>query len=265
MLCSNCPQTPNPLPSPPLIAACDFDGTLWRSHSANQEDIDAIQRWRAAGNAFGLVTGRGISTLQETLALCPPFGCDFLICNNGALLCDGSGRKRMCFALPDGSKEQLFAHIVLRSCPQCILFSDLDAHVLAGKTPYWIHPENLLPALTAEEAALRPLHQVSIAYPDHETALRWTESLRGVAGIEPHPSRICIDITAKDVSKSNGILSLLELFNWKGEVLAIGDDGNDLPMLKAFTGFAMDTAPDEVKEAARGVFPSVASVLNACL
>ncbi len=213
------------LASPPLIVACDFDGTLWRNHSVSREDIAAIRRWEAAGNAFGLVTGRGISTLLEDLALCPPFACDFLICNNGALLCDGFGRKRLCCSIP----------------------------------------ENDLEALNAEKATSLPLHQVSIAYPDFETALCWTESLRDLAGIEPHPSRICIDITAKDVSKSNGILNMLELFSWKGKVLAIGDDGNDLPMLRAFTGFAMDTAPDSVKEAAEAVFPSVASVLNAYL
>ena len=41
------------------IAACDFDGTLFRDGVVSEADLEAIADWRRSGNAFGIVTGRG--------------------------------------------------------------------------------------------------------------------------------------------------------------------------------------------------------------
>ena len=45
------------------IAACDFDGTLFRDGVVSEADLEAIADWRRSGNAFGIVTGRGRNTL----------------------------------------------------------------------------------------------------------------------------------------------------------------------------------------------------------
>ena len=45
------------------VAASDFDGTLFREQKISAADLSAIQAWRAAGNAFGLVTGRAFMML----------------------------------------------------------------------------------------------------------------------------------------------------------------------------------------------------------
>ena len=59
-----------------------------------------------------------------------------------------------------------------------------------------------------------------------------------------HFSNICIDITAPDVSKAAGMTHLLELRRWgeAKEVLVIGDDMNDLPMIRHFNGHAVANA-----------------------
>ncbi|MDR1913725.1 MAG: Cof-type HAD-IIB family hydrolase [Clostridiales bacterium] len=59
-------------------------------------------------------------------------------------------------------------------------------------------------------------------------------------------------ITAKDVGKSHGLRILCEHFNISSdEVVAIGDDDNDIDMLKmAGVGVAMGNASDEVKACA---------------
>lgn len=44
-----------------MILASDLDGTLLQNNTDNmisRKDIDSIRRFRAAGNQFGLVTGR---------------------------------------------------------------------------------------------------------------------------------------------------------------------------------------------------------------
>ena len=37
------------------IAACDFDGTLFRDGVVSEADLEAIADWRRSGNAFGLL------------------------------------------------------------------------------------------------------------------------------------------------------------------------------------------------------------------
>ena len=50
---------------------------------------------------------------------------------------------------------------------------------------------------------------------------------------------------------------------WSGaEIYAIGDETNDLPMLKAFDGFSLTTARPAIQEQARAVFPSVGAMLD---
>ena len=75
------------------IAACDFDGTLFRDGVVSEADLEAIADWRRSGNAFGIVTGRGRNTLlRDVKRFSIPY--DFLICNNGAddLRRAGAGR-----------------------------------------------------------------------------------------------------------------------------------------------------------------------------
>ena len=46
------------------IIATDFDGTLSYNGRVSDEDKDAIHRFRAAGNKFGIVTGRDVEAAQ---------------------------------------------------------------------------------------------------------------------------------------------------------------------------------------------------------
>ena len=64
------------------------------------------------------------------------------------------------------------------------------------------------------------------------------------------------------MSKRQGIEKLLDLMNWKGaEVFAIGDEINDLPMLKAFNGFTVDTARKEIQRQVKNIFSGVGEML----
>ena len=49
------------------IAATDFDGTLCPiGEPIPEENIRAIKAWQAAGNKFGIATGRGLSLIRST-------------------------------------------------------------------------------------------------------------------------------------------------------------------------------------------------------
>ncbi|WP_298067459.1 HAD family hydrolase [uncultured Mailhella sp.] len=246
------------------VAACDFDGTLLRGGEVSTADRAAIDEWRAAGHVFGIVTGRGVTTLLAALKRCGPVPCDFVICNNGALICDGQFREVCRAVLPEAARTVVLDHPVLQVCDQCLLFSGAEAYVLAGKAPYWIHPENRFSSLPTERARQLPLHQISVRYPDTVSAQAWAAALAaaGEGLVEVHLSSICIDMTACRVNKTEGLRRLMRIRHWEGDVLVAGDDGNDLSMIRDFGGCAVSTATDEVRRAAVRVVDSVGQMLR---
>lgn len=247
------------------IAACDFDGTLFRDGAVSAEDLAAIARWRAEGNAFGIVTGRGRHTLlRDVERFAVPY--DFLICNNGAMICDEAGRDVYCAALPSAVRADILNHPGVRASTQCAFFAGTAVFTHTGKTAYWIVKDYVLPRLDPADALVLPgLHQISLAYPDFAASRLWSEALAEVCGERAgvHFSSICVDVTAPDVSKASGLERLLYLRRWEEarEVRVIGDDRNDLPMIRHFGGYAVENAPPDVRAAASRVVGSVGEML----
>ena len=240
------------------IAACDFDGTLFRDGVVSEADLEAIADWRRSGNAFGIVTGRGRNTLlRDVKRFSIPY--DFLICNNGAMICDEQAQDVYCAVLPEPVRAEIMDHPGMRASAQCAFFAGTAIFTHAGKTDYWILKEHVLPRLSPVEALHMPgLHQISLAYAEPGESAAWSEAFTEGCGENAgvHFSNICIDITAPDVSKAAGMTHLLELRRWgeAKEVLVIGDDMNDLPMIRHFNGHAVANAAPEVRDAAASVF-----------
>lgn len=246
------------------IAASDFDGTLFREQTISREDREAIRRWRAAGHVFGIVTGRGREMLLQDAA---PFAvpCDFLVCNNGADVYGADARSLYRAPLPKGVADILLKHPGAAACRLCVFFAGPSFYGHAEKTSAWIVKNVSLPLLPPQELARLPgVHQISLAYAEPEQAEAaipaLSRSLKGKAAL--HRSGVCIDITAPDVSKAAGMEHLLMLRRWEtAEVLVIGDAGNDVPMIRRFGGYAVDNAGQEIRETAKGVYPSVGHML----
>lgn len=72
------------------------------------------------------------------------------------------------------------------------------------------------------------------------------------------PGELCAEITHPEADKAHGVAHVCKLLGIdQGRVLAIGDSGNDIPMLKAAgMGVAMGNAPCHVKKAAKAVTAS---------
>lgn len=245
------------------LLACDFDGTLFRGHTISREDMDAVARWRAHGNLFGIVTGRGARTLLADL---PKFdlGCDFLLCNNGALLLDGEGKYLASVDLGAGLGEALLSHEAVDACTSLALFSGLDMRVLEGRAP-WINPVYNPPFVSRESALRSSLLQVSFGFADRSLSLVWGERLsREFAGLAKVQCSLSVaDVTAPDAGKARGVTWAMEVLGRDpSHIVCVGDDGNDVEMLDAFTGYAIEGAPREVVAAAGRVAKSVAAVVE---
>lgn len=137
------------------IAACDFDGTLFRDGVVSEADLEAIADWRRSGNAFGIVTGRGRNTLlRDVKRFSIPY--DFLICNNGAMICDEQAQDVYCAVLPEPVRAEIMDHPGMRASSQCAFFAGTAIFTHAGKTDYWILKEHVLPRLSPVEALHMP-------------------------------------------------------------------------------------------------------------
>ena len=181
------------------IAACDFDGTLFRDGVVSEADLEAIADWRRSGNAFGIVTGRGRNTLlRDVKRFSIPY--DFLICNNGAMICDEQAQDVYCAVLPEPVRAEIMDHPGMRASSQCAFFAGTAIFTHAGKTDYWILKEHVLPRLSPVEALHMPgLHQISLAYAEPGESAAWSEAFTEGCGENAgvHFSNICIDITAQ--------------------------------------------------------------------
>ncbi|MBI4346120.1 MAG: HAD-IIB family hydrolase [Elusimicrobia bacterium] len=82
-----------------LALACDYDGTLAEGGKVDAETLAAVERLKASGRRFVLVTGR---VLDELLQVFPegPALCDLMVVENGALLCDPATRATIPLADP---------------------------------------------------------------------------------------------------------------------------------------------------------------------
>lgn len=214
------------------LIATDFDGTFIRGGVIDPGYHTDIRAFREAGGLFGFVTGRGtdfFDTIRE-------YGvtADYLLLYNGSLM-----------ALPDGSvvKEYLIPRQTFAALES---FFAADPAVCAfdktGNEPFYRH---YYARYDTPELALEAAAEVNRLYGDRVTAF--------VNGVH-------VNIGKKGSGKTQGVRDALTYFGLKEEEAAVfGDDFNDLDMITALNGWAVNTARPEVLAKAPHVCESVAA------
>lgn len=247
-------------------AISDYDGTLRRDGAVSERDLAAIRAWRAAGNLFGIATGRDRSmTVHETRLWEIP--CDFLICLNGGALYDAEGSLMAGKLLDDDLVPALLGHSAAQASLHCklldddllrVVVHDRDCRFIRMGVPF-------VEVSPAEALAERRLRQIAFAYRSEAECLGHSARLAADFGdrISIHQNFECVDLAPPGVGKEWGIAELLATRDEEiEEVLTIGDGANDLGMIRRYNGHAMTKAPAEVKAAARRVCDSVADMLE---
>ena len=252
------------------IAASDFDGTLFRNQKISAEDFAAIQAWRAAGNKFGIVTGRAFVMLEPHLKA---FGLDvdFNICDNGAIIYDSRGEVIFETELP----KKILADIMNEPCARKsfhFAFETADEIFCAEvQENSWVLREskNLVFPVTIIDAAQietlpKKINQLALDFATPEEAQTAASIINARFGTQifAQKNTHSVDIVTAGINKAQGVENLLRVMDWRGKVFVIGDESNDLPMIKKFGGYTVATAKDFVKREVRGVFDSVGAMLN---
>jgi len=252
------------------IAASDFDGTLFRNQKISAEDLTAIKSWRAAGNKFGIVTGRAFVMLEPHLKA---FGLDvdFNICDNGAIIYDSRGEVIFETELP----KKILLDIMQEPCARKsfhFAFEAADEIFCAEvKENSWVLREskNLVFPVTIVDAAQietlpKKINQLALDFATPEEARNAAAIINERFGTQifAQKNTHSVDIVTAGINKAQGVETLLRIMDWRGQVFVVGDESNDLPMIKKFGGYTVATAKDFVKREVRGVFDSVGAMLN---
>ena len=241
------------------IIGSDYDGTL--SHGGvDDAKRQAIADWRAAGNVFAIVSGRSSYSLYLAQDV-DRVGFDYFVAYNGGMILNEKGEilfERSCATV--SAKKLLWdlfykwgftfanvfvdRHYVIRRDKADlkegdILFDDLDDF------PYF--------------------YQFSVAQkPEKKT--RWAvRQIRRKYGrhVTPLQNGYCIDIVPKGINKAQGLRTLARICNVdRRDIIAVGDNVNDLSMIKAFRSYAMENGVDKLKRKANETTPSVTALIR---
>ena len=251
------------------IAASDFDGTLFRAEKISAEDFEAIKNWRAAGNKFGIVTGRAYVMLAPLLRDFD-LAIDFALCCNGAAMYDGDGKlfhevelpKKILAAIIDEPFAQKSFHFAFEAAAEIFCACVKENSWVVREQNRWRFPLKIVEP--AEILTLPKINQLALDFASPDEALAAAEILNKKFGdvIFAQKNTHSVDVVPFGMNKARGVENLLRLRNWDGKVFAVGDESNDLPMIKKFGGYTVATAKDFVKREATEIFDSVGAMLN---
>ena len=217
------------------MIASDFDGTLYRHSRISDRDREAIERWQAAGNLFGLVTGRGGEIYREVAALGVTL--DFTIAHNGAVILDREGKvlRRDAFDASIAKDYFDFAYDE----------SGFSFQYEKPNTEQYVGLETQIALLlhTQEEAQALCV-KVNERFGDR---------------LNSFTNGWWINTVAKDISKARGIAHYAEIRGITREnIFVVGDSYNDLSMLTAYDGYIVATADDGMKKLIPNVCEDIA-------
>ena len=241
------------------IIGSDYDGTL-NHNGIDDKKREAIEKWRAAGNVFAIVSGRGVEDMAKIYAE-KKFGCDYFVADSGAVImtpegdmisevrCDGEIARPLITKLFEIGCDSAFVHTEF----PCSIFTEEEDVIKKGGIPFEKMPD--IPWFT----------QISTFLPDVESAERVTATIRELFGdkVNPMQNGTCIDIVRSDMNKARGLYILAEHLGAEyDDIIAVGDNVNDRDMIAEFRSYAMENGVDSIKALADYVISDVTELIE---
>lgn len=252
----------------PIYLASDYDGTFKQGH-IRREDLEAIDRFRSRGCRFGLVTGRSYSMLEQEFAR---YGMtmDFVIANTGGAIFDRN--QNVLFKKPIGRQLALDLladlerrHTALYGIASLHKHSRLYLDPALANSPD--HNTEGLPQFS-REAVEQDGDIISLfirGYSQEDSRSLYQELAAAYDGqLAFHYNGGAIDVTAAGISKTEGIRTLQCLVP-QARVCVIGDEMNDIDMIRAFGGFSVTSGNQKVRQAASRVFDHISDCIESLL
>lgn len=256
--------------------ASDVDGTLHVNGEIPRQNLEAVRKFRKAGNIFMLCTGRSPESVLRLCAENPSLECD------GAILAGGG-------ALYKKTQEgwtALEKHFINNQAALQII-----SHVgsqLPNFTAHWNDGEDnyCLPGRFTERQKNHP--PIEITLPQWEAlgknillaifssmdkseektlALKATVLQKWGSFVEAHHNNNYLDISAKGCSKEYGFTRMVQLLG-NPKAYAVGDGFNDAPMFRGAgkeNSFLMKSGAQDLLSIAGNSVQSVAECIEILL
>ena len=227
------------------IIACDLDETLLTTadRKVSAKNVAAVNAARERGVKFVVSTGRGFPSVSGTLSelglLALPD--EYVISFNGAAITENCGNRLLhCVEMPFEIVEKLFkraetfdlgAHIYTLDKVYGYRFTDNERAYLAGRMEVEMRDDWSMDFLRGDKI-------VKILFVNPDQNYLW-QMEREFADITANltvsfSSNRYIEFSPTGVDKGSGLLKLAEMLGVKPEeTIAIGDNFNDLSMIRA--------------------------------
>lgn len=242
-----------------ILVVSDMDGTaLIASKGTPEQNIEAVRRFTERGGYFTFASGRSLRTLRlgaEPFAVNAP-----LIALNGSLIASPDGKTLLLdHPMPPSALEMadgVRAH-----------FEGTDGVYAVGRETYYIisrSPESvelcrrtaLVPPVHIPLADIpEPLHKVAVfaRVPERTPEVRdWLCQRYGEDYDIVISGERLVEIMERGVDKASGMREVGRMIG-ADLVVAVGDNGNDVPMLRAadFSAVPGDAQPEARAAAGR--------------
>lgn len=245
------------------LIACDLDETL-----LNEEKQICVRNQMAIKRAeqeFGVkfvpATGRGYTCIQDVLNTLDVYDKEneYIISNNGGIICENKGFKELVFhTLPFKKAKELFQYGIAHGlCIQVFTAKDVYAYQIDEDEKDWLFmfkPD----AIVMEENTIDFLKDIPIAKilykkADMNYLRQLAEDMHSITDNEvsvSFSSGRYLELNSIGVDKGAGLQELAQILGIDiKETMAIGDNFNDIAMLKAAgLSVAMSNAPKEIQE-----------------
>lgn len=246
------------------LIGLDLDGTLLDERKQISTRTLAAMEQAAMGGAYLVpVTGRpheGIPRIVRDL----PFVRYIISCNGASIRDEREGKTVRERLIPRAESLALVELLAEKKIPFEVLVEGVGyaeswvyEHLIARNPKSAFLPRYIketrrtVPDLAAFVAEARAIEEFFVIAGRQDSVEELVATLRGLSHLHlVHPAPGALEITSAGVDKGEALLHLADLLGIaQDEVMAIGDSGNDLAMLKAAgTAVAMGNAAPEVKK-----------------
>lgn len=221
----------------------DYDQTFYIDEEKIKFNCEAINHFRELGNLFSIVTGRNYESIKEEVEKYQiPY--DYLSCVDGSSLYNSDNNLIRSYLLNEKECVKLKERLDRKCDIEVVLYKEKNENSLNNIIQCYYNLENydkieLLHEIVKEEIRDCNLHSEVLDF--------------GYCKL--------LIINSGLTSKKKAGLDIAEIEKvHQSNIYAIGDHCNDVPMIEAFNGFAMENGQDIAKRVSIGLYSSVAEL-----
>ena len=243
-----------------MILISDYDRTLTQIDGRIREtDRQAILTFQNQGHLFGIASGRSVTTIHHLLGQ-NHLRADVIIGNNGAVIADGCCHEITRFGI-DANLADTVNQKLKHACYGYAV-CDGKSYAYHGFGRFTFKRNMGLSDLSVD-AMVEQKHVVSfvVYFIKHREKTTLIDGLIHNYALIAFPNGFSIDIMAAHVTKANAVAIAARHFKQQ-DIHVIGDGPNDIPMIQAYHGYAVQRGSATVKSAATHIFTNISDCIR---